>query len=148
MDQAVVRESTTRLHYESVKRAIAAMRGQIGQPLSLRSLAKIGFASPYHFTRTFRSVTGCRRSIFFLHCVWMLPAPCFCTPAARSSIFVMTLAIAASELSPGDLPAPLACHRANFARLPNRRPAAPSIATTFSLNLRQNFRPVPAFQGM
>lgn len=58
MDQAVVRESTTRLHYESVKRAIAAMRGQIGQPLSLRSLARIGFASPYHFTRTFRSVTG------------------------------------------------------------------------------------------
>lgn len=58
MDQVVVRESTTRLHYESVKRAIAAMRGQIGQPMSLRSLAKIGFASPYHFTRTFRSVTG------------------------------------------------------------------------------------------
>jgi AraC family transcriptional regulator len=58
MDQAVVRASTTRLHYESVKRAIAAMRGQMGQPMSLRSLAKIGFASPYHFTRTFRSVTG------------------------------------------------------------------------------------------
>jgi AraC-like DNA-binding protein len=58
MEQAVVRESTTRLHYESVKRAIAAMRGQMGQPMSLRSLAKIGFASPYHFTRTFRSVTG------------------------------------------------------------------------------------------
>ena len=58
MDQAVVRESTTRLHYESVKRAIAEMRGQMGQPMSLRSLAKIGFASPYHFTRTFRSVTG------------------------------------------------------------------------------------------
>jgi AraC family transcriptional regulator len=58
MEQAVVRESTTRLHYESVKRAIAEMRRQIGQPLSLRSLAKIGFASPYHFTRTFRSVTG------------------------------------------------------------------------------------------
>jgi AraC family transcriptional regulator len=58
MDQAVVRESTTRLHYESVKRAIAAMRGQMGQPMSLRSLARIGFASPYHFTRTFRSVTG------------------------------------------------------------------------------------------
>jgi len=58
MEQAVVRESTTRLHYESVKRAIAEMRRQMGQPLSLRSLAKIGFASPYHFTRTFRSVTG------------------------------------------------------------------------------------------
>jgi AraC family transcriptional regulator len=58
MEQAVVRESTTRLHHESVKRAIDAMRGQIGQPLSLRSLARIGFASPYHFTRTFRSVTG------------------------------------------------------------------------------------------
>jgi len=58
MDPSVVRESTTRLHYESVKRAITAMRRQIGQPLSLRSLARIGFASPYHFTRTFRSVTG------------------------------------------------------------------------------------------
>ena len=58
MDQAVVRESTTRLHHESVKRAITAMRCGIDQPLSLRSLAKIGFASPYHFTRTFRSVTG------------------------------------------------------------------------------------------
>jgi AraC family transcriptional regulator len=58
MDQAVVRESTTRLHYESVKRAITAMRGQMGEPMSLRSLARIGFASPYHFTRTFRSVTG------------------------------------------------------------------------------------------
>jgi len=58
MDPLVVRESTTRLHYESVQRAIAAMRRQIGQPLSLRSLARIGFASPYHFTRTFRSVTG------------------------------------------------------------------------------------------
>jgi len=58
MDQAVVRESTTRLHHESVKRAIAAMRCGIDQPLSLRSLARIGFASPYHFTRTFRSVTG------------------------------------------------------------------------------------------
>lgn len=58
MDQVVVRESTTRLHHESVKRAITAMRCGIDQPLSLRSLAKIGFASPYHFTRTFRSVTG------------------------------------------------------------------------------------------
>jgi len=58
MDQAVVRESTTRLHHESVKRAIAAMRCQIDQPLSLRSLARIGYASPYHFTRTFRRVTG------------------------------------------------------------------------------------------
>lgn len=58
MDMAVVRESTTRLHRESVKRAIAAMRCGIDQPLSLRSLARIGFASPYHFTRTFRSVTG------------------------------------------------------------------------------------------
>ena len=58
MDPLVVRESTTRLHYESVQRAIAAMRRQMGQPLSLRSLARIGFASPYHFTRTFRSVTG------------------------------------------------------------------------------------------
>jgi AraC-like DNA-binding protein len=34
------------------------MRSQIDQPVSLRSLARIGAASPYHFTRTFRRVTG------------------------------------------------------------------------------------------
>lgn len=54
----VVRESTRRSHRESVGRVITAMRSQIDQPISLRSLARIGSASPYHFTRTFRRVTG------------------------------------------------------------------------------------------
>ena len=58
MDQTVVRESTRRSHREQVGRVITAMRNQIDQPISLRSLARIGAASPYHFTRTFRRVTG------------------------------------------------------------------------------------------
>lgn len=58
MDQAVVRESTRRSHREQVGRVITAMRSQIDQPITLRSLARIGAASPYHFTRTFRRVTG------------------------------------------------------------------------------------------
>ncbi|HEX7286327.1 MAG TPA: AraC family transcriptional regulator [Candidatus Angelobacter sp.] len=53
-----------RSHYESVKRVIAVMRNQIDQPLSLHSLARIGFSSPYHFTRTFRRVTGLPPSHF------------------------------------------------------------------------------------
>src|SRR5690242_5288722 len=58
MNQAVVRESTRQSHREQVGRVITAMRNQIDQPISLRSLARIGAASPYHFTRTFRRVTG------------------------------------------------------------------------------------------
>jgi AraC-like DNA-binding protein len=58
MGSSVMRDSTVRSHYESVERAIAAMRGQLDQPMTLRELAKIGFASPYHFNRTFRQVTG------------------------------------------------------------------------------------------
>jgi AraC-like DNA-binding protein len=53
-----MRDSTVRSHYESVERVIAAMRGQLDQPMTLRELARIGFASPYHFNRTFRQVTG------------------------------------------------------------------------------------------
>ncbi|HWF04075.1 MAG TPA: AraC family transcriptional regulator, partial [Candidatus Angelobacter sp.] len=47
-----------RSHYESVERVITAMRDQLDQPMTLRELAKIGFASPYHFHRTFRQITG------------------------------------------------------------------------------------------
>jgi AraC-like DNA-binding protein len=41
-----------------VERVISAMRGQLDQPMTLRELARIGFASPYHFNRTFRQITG------------------------------------------------------------------------------------------
>lgn len=58
MEQTVVRESTRRSHREQVGRVITAMRNQIDQPISLHSLARIGAASRYHFTRTFRRVTG------------------------------------------------------------------------------------------
>src|SRR5215472_12122227 len=58
MSTSVVRDSTVRSHYESVERVIATMRDQIDQPLSLGSMARIAFASRYHFNRVFRQVTG------------------------------------------------------------------------------------------
>jgi AraC family transcriptional regulator len=53
-----MRDSTLRSHHESVERVIEAMRNQIDQPLTLQQMARIGTASPYHFNRTFRQVTG------------------------------------------------------------------------------------------
>jgi AraC family transcriptional regulator len=64
MGTPIVRDSTVRSHYESVERVITAMRDQIDQPLSLGSMAKIALASPYHFNRTFRQVTGVPPSQF------------------------------------------------------------------------------------
>jgi AraC-like DNA-binding protein len=53
-----MRESTLRSHHESVERVIEVMRNQMDQPMTLQQMARIGFASPYHFNRTFRQVTG------------------------------------------------------------------------------------------
>jgi AraC family transcriptional regulator len=53
-----MRDSTLQSHYESVERVIAVMRNQLDQPMTLHQMARIGFASPYHFSRTFRQVTG------------------------------------------------------------------------------------------
>lgn len=53
-----MRDSTLQSHYESVERVIAVMRNQLDQPMTLQQMARIGFASPYHFSRTFREVTG------------------------------------------------------------------------------------------
>ena len=64
MGNPVVRNSTVQSHYESVERVITAMRDQIDQPLTLGSMAKIALASPYHFNRTFRQVTGVPPSQF------------------------------------------------------------------------------------
>jgi AraC family transcriptional regulator len=58
MAHPVVRDSTVRTHYESVERVIAAMRNHLDEPLTLRQLARIGYASPYHFIRNFRRITG------------------------------------------------------------------------------------------
>jgi AraC family transcriptional regulator len=58
MASSAIRNSTLRSHYESVERVISAMHDQLDQPMTLRELAKIGFASPYHFNRTFRQITG------------------------------------------------------------------------------------------
>ena len=64
MATAVVRASTVRSHYDSVERVITAMRSHIDQPLSLDSMAKVACASPFHFNRTFRHVTGVPPSQF------------------------------------------------------------------------------------
>ncbi len=64
MGSPVVRDSTVRSHCESVERVITAMRSRIDEPLSLGSMAKIAFASRYHFNRTFRKVTGLPPSQF------------------------------------------------------------------------------------
>ena len=64
MGNLVVRHSTLRSHYESVERVISVMRNQLDQPMSLRSMARIACASPYHFNRTFRQVTGVPPSQF------------------------------------------------------------------------------------
>ena len=58
MASPVVRDSTLRSHCESVERVIATMRSQIDRPMTLEELARIGFASRYHFNRTFRQITG------------------------------------------------------------------------------------------
>jgi AraC family transcriptional regulator len=58
MASPVVRDSTLRTHYESVARVISAMRNQIDRPMTLEQMARIGFASPSHFNRTFRQITG------------------------------------------------------------------------------------------
>jgi AraC family transcriptional regulator len=58
MGYPVMRDSTLRSHYESVERVITAMRSQLDQPMTLQQMARIGYASPYHFNRTFRQITG------------------------------------------------------------------------------------------
>jgi AraC family transcriptional regulator len=64
MSTPIIRDETVRSHYESVERVIAAMRERMDEPLSLGSMAKIAFASRYHFNRTFRQVTGVPPSQF------------------------------------------------------------------------------------
>jgi len=64
MAMQTTRDETVRSHYESVERVIAAMRDRMDEPLSLGSMAKIAFASRYHFNRTFRQVTGVPPSQF------------------------------------------------------------------------------------
>jgi AraC family transcriptional regulator len=65
MGSPVIRDSTLRSHHESVERVIEVMRNQIDQPMTLQQMAKIGFASPSHFNRTFRQVTGVPPFQFF-----------------------------------------------------------------------------------
>jgi len=64
MGNPIMRDSTLRSHYDSVERVITTMKKQIDQPMSLRSMAKVACASPFHFNRTFRQVTGVPPSQF------------------------------------------------------------------------------------
>src|SRR5436190_1637917 len=64
MGNPIMRDSTLRSHYDSVERVITTMKQQIDQPMSLQSMAKVACASPFHFNRTFRQVTGVPPSQF------------------------------------------------------------------------------------
>jgi len=64
MGNPIMRDSTLRFHYDSVERVITTMRQQIDLPMSLQSMAKVAYASPFHFNRTFRQVTGVPPSQF------------------------------------------------------------------------------------
>ncbi len=65
MGYPVMRDATLRSHCESVQRVISVMQNQLDQPMTLQELARIGFASPWHFNRTFRQVTGVPPLQFF-----------------------------------------------------------------------------------
>lgn len=65
MGSPVIRDATLRSHCESVQRVIAAMQNQLDRPMTLQELARIGFASPWHFNRTFRQITGVPPLQFF-----------------------------------------------------------------------------------
>ncbi len=64
MGSTIIRDSTLRSHYESVARVISAMKDHLDQPMTLQAMARIACASPYHFNRTFRQVTGVPPSQF------------------------------------------------------------------------------------
>jgi len=52
------RASTLTSHSLAVERVLQAMRAQLSEPLSLEEMAEIACLSPFHFNRTFRSITG------------------------------------------------------------------------------------------
>jgi AraC family transcriptional regulator len=52
------REYTNTARHRAVERVIVWMRENLGEPLSLREMAKISYISPFHFNRVFRQVTG------------------------------------------------------------------------------------------
>lgn len=45
-------------HSPMVERVVQAMRARLSEPLSLDEMAEIACLSPFHFNRTFRSLTG------------------------------------------------------------------------------------------
>src|SRR5438270_13252 len=50
--------STSELRRRGVSHAIAAMQRRLGEPLSLRDLAKTAAMSQFHFDRVFRQLKG------------------------------------------------------------------------------------------
>lgn len=49
---------TFRRHRTAVERAIAHMRANFAEPLTLDTIAKVAHCSPWHFDRTFTAITG------------------------------------------------------------------------------------------
>jgi AraC-like DNA-binding protein len=55
---SVYRASTLTISEQTVERVIRAMRADVSAPLTLDEMAEIACLSPFHFHRTFRSITG------------------------------------------------------------------------------------------
>jgi AraC family transcriptional regulator len=60
----VTRESTHASHSNAVRRVIEAFHRNLEEPLTLRHMARIALASPFHFNRMFRQVAGIPPSQF------------------------------------------------------------------------------------
>jgi len=54
----VSRPDTVACHQASAERVILAMRSNLEDPFSLKAMARVALASPYHFNRIFRQITG------------------------------------------------------------------------------------------
>ena len=62
--KSVMRDSTRASHSRAVERVIEAFQQKLEEPLDLQIMARIAFASPFHFNRMFRRVAGTPPSQF------------------------------------------------------------------------------------
>jgi AraC family transcriptional regulator len=59
------RDGTLAFRRQSVERVIEAVTGSLNEPLSLREMSRIAYASPFHFNRIFHQATGLPPAKFF-----------------------------------------------------------------------------------
>lgn len=64
-DGHVYRDGTLAFRRQSVERVIKAVSERLDEPPSLREMARIAYASPFHFNRIFHQTTGMPPTRFF-----------------------------------------------------------------------------------